>query len=84
MKVLITGGAGFLGSHLADRLLAGGNEVLVLDNYETGRRENLTPQEGLEIVEGTITDRDQVDAAFRDFGPDVVAHAACSYKDGEA
>ena len=41
MKVLITGGAGFLGSHLADRLLAEDNEVLVLDNYETGRRENL-------------------------------------------
>jgi len=84
MKVLITGGSGFLGSHLADRLLAEGNEVLVLDNYETGRRDNLTEQKGLTIVEGTIADRDQVDAAFKDFGPEVVAHAACSYKDGDA
>ena len=42
MKVLITGGAGFIGSHLADRLLADGDEVLVIDNYATGRRDNLT------------------------------------------
>ena len=84
MKVLITGGAGFLGSHLADRLLAEGNEVLVLDNYETGRRDNLTEQKGLEIVEGTITDRALLDDCFKRFGPDVVAHAAVSYKDGDA
>ena len=42
MKVLITGGAGFIGSHLADRLLARGDEVLVIDNFATGRRDNLT------------------------------------------
>lgn len=84
MKVLITGGAGFLGSHLADRLLDEGSEVLVLDNYETGRRENLMDREGLTVVNGTITDRAQVDSAFGGFAPDVVAHAACSYKDGDA
>jgi UDP-glucose 4-epimerase len=84
MKVLITGGAGFLGSHLADRLLDRGDQVLVLDNYETGRRENLSDRDGLTVIEGTITDRGQVDAVFKDFGPEVVAHAACSYKDGEA
>ena len=84
MKVLITGGSGFLGSHLADRLLGEHNEVLVLDNYETGRRENLSGQNGLTVVEGTITDRDQLDSVFGDFKPDVVAHAATSYKDGEA
>ncbi|MDA0991776.1 MAG: GDP-mannose 4,6-dehydratase, partial [Verrucomicrobia bacterium] len=49
MKVLITGGAGFVGSHLADRLLARGDEVLVIDNYATGRRDNLTPGNGLTI-----------------------------------
>ena len=47
MKVLITGGAGFIGSHLADRLLADGHEVLVIDNYATGRRDNLEEREGL-------------------------------------
>jgi len=83
-KVLITGGAGFLGSHLTDKLLDEGDEVLVFDNFDTGYRENLTEQDGLTIVEGTITDRDQVDAVFKDFNPDVVAHAAASYKDPDA
>lgn len=85
MKVLITGGSGFLGSHLADRLLSEDNEVLVLDNYETGRKENLdAEQKGLTIVEGDIAERGDVDKAFKGFDPDVVAHAAASYKDGEA
>jgi UDP-glucose 4-epimerase len=84
MRVLITGGSGFLGSHLADRLLEEGNEVLVIDNYETGRRDNLEPRNGLQIVERSITDREQLDESFRSFKPEVVAHAACSYKDGEA
>src|ERR671910_18035 len=41
MRVLVTGGAGFLGSHLCDRLIRDGNEVLCLDNFFTGRRENI-------------------------------------------
>ncbi len=81
MKVLITGGAGFIGSHLADRLLADGHEVLVIDNYATGRRDNLTPQDGLQVVEGTIADRSLVDEVFASFRPDRVVHAAASYKD---
>ena len=60
MKVLITGGAGFIGSHLADRLLAEDHEVLVIDNYATGRRDNLTERDGLTIVEDTIEDADAV------------------------
>ena len=81
MKVLITGGAGFIGSHLADRLLARGDEVLVIDNYSTARRDNLTPHPNLEIVEGTIADSKLVYGLFEDFKPDVVAHAAASYKE---
>ena len=84
MKILITGGAGFIGSHLADRLLAEGHEVLVIDNYATGRRDNLAEREGLTIVEDTIEDSGAVDAAFQGFGPEVVVHAAASYKDPEA
>ncbi|MEI6861675.1 MAG: GDP-mannose 4,6-dehydratase, partial [Verrucomicrobiota bacterium] len=41
MRILITGGAGFLGSHLCDRLLADGHEVVALDNFFTGRKSNL-------------------------------------------
>ena len=84
MKVLITGGAGFIGSHLADRLLADDHEVLVIDNYETGRRDNLSEQDGLEIVEASIVDADAVNDAFERFKPDRVVHAAASYKDPDA
>ena len=58
MKVFITGGAGFIGSHLADRLLERGDEVLVIDNYETGSRDNLSTHENLNVIEGSITDED--------------------------
>jgi UDP-glucose 4-epimerase len=81
MRILITGGAGFIGSHLADRLLARGDEVLVIDNYATGRRDNLNPQRGLTVVEGTIADSALVDPLFAEFRPDVVVHAAAAYKD---
>ena len=47
MRVLITGGAGFIGSHLTDRLLAAGDQVCVIDNYATGRRDNLSPHSRL-------------------------------------
>jgi UDP-glucose 4-epimerase len=84
VKVLITGGAGFIGSHLADRLLDDGHEVLVIDNYATGRRDNLTERDGLTIVEDTIEDADAVNDAFDGFRPDFVVHAAAAYKDPEA
>lgn len=81
MKILITGGSGFIGSHLADRLLARGEEVLVIDNFATGRRDNLAPREKLTVVEGTIADDRLVEDAFARFRPDLVVHAAASYKD---
>ena len=84
MKVLITGGGGFIGSTLADRRLAAGDEVLVIDNFETGRRENLSEHENLTVVEESIVDGDAVRKAFEFIKPDVVAHAAASYKDPDA
>jgi len=81
MKVLITGGAGFVGSHLADKLLAEGHQILVIDNYQTGRRDNLQPNENLQVVEGTIADKNLVNELFDNFKPEVVVHAAASYKD---
>ncbi len=81
MRVLITGGAGFIGSHLADRLLARGDEVFVIDNYSTGRRDNLAFHPKLTIEEGSIADRSVVDEAFERFQPQIVVHAAASYKD---
>jgi UDP-glucose 4-epimerase len=81
MKILITGGAGFIGSNLADRLLARGDEVYIIDNYATGRHDNLTPQKNLTILEGTIADSNFVNNAFDQFQPEIVVHAAASYKD---
>jgi UDP-glucose 4-epimerase len=81
MRVLITGGAGFIGSHLTDRLLTAGAQVLVIDNYATGRPDNLTPQKNLKVVEGTIADASLVRQAFGEFQPTHVVHAAAAYKD---
>lgn len=84
MRILITGGAGFVGSHLADRLLARGDDVLVIDNYATGRRDNLVPHHNLTIVEGSVADADCVDDTFAQFEPEVVVHAAAAYKNPDA
>jgi UDP-glucose 4-epimerase len=83
MKAFITGGAGQVGSTVADLLLARGDAVVSIDNFATGRRDNLTPQSGLTEVEGSIVDDALVDRLFADFKPDVVIHAAASYKDPE-
>lgn len=84
MKVLITGGSGFVGSHLTDRLLADGHSVHVIDNYATGRRDNLKPHAKLEVTEGTIADAKLVNQIFDAFKPEIVVHAAAAYKDPNA
>ena len=84
MRVLVTGGAGFIGSHLTDRLLERSDEVLVIDNYATGRRDNLPESApGLTVIEGDIGDAGVVSDAFTTFRPEVVVHAAAAYKDPE-
>ena len=60
MKALVTGGAGFIGSHIVDRLLKDGHEVVVLDDFSTGHRSNLADNEALTIVEGDISNPDTV------------------------
>lgn len=81
MNVFITGGAGFIGSHVADRLLARGDHVLVIDNFATGRRDNLPAHRQLTLVEGTIADAALVDRLCAEFRPELIVHAAASYKD---
>ena len=58
--------------------------MLVIDNFATGRRDNLTPHAKLQVIEGTIADETLVAKAFEAFKPDAVVHAAASYKDPEA
>ncbi len=81
MRVLITGGAGHIGSHIAERLLKRGDEVYVIDNYQTGRRDNLQPHGNLRVIEGSIADTELVHKCFGEFHPEIVVHAAASYKD---
>lgn len=75
MKALVTGGAGFIGSHIVDRLLADGHEVIVLDDFSTGHRSNLPENNAsLTIVEGDISDSDTVKKCMQ--GIDWVFHKA--------
>ncbi|WP_437882430.1 NAD-dependent epimerase/dehydratase family protein [Pseudomonas sp. LRF_L74] len=73
--ILITGGAGFIGSHLSDALLAAGYRVRVLDNLSTGKRENLAlDNPRLELIEGDVADAELVKRAVA--GCQAVAHLA--------
>ncbi len=75
---LVTGGAGFIGSHVAERLLQDGHRVRILDNLSTGRRENLefarNAGDALELIEGDLRDLATVERAVR--GVDVIYHQA--------
>ena len=74
MKVLVTGGAGFIGSHLAERLLSAGDQVRILDNLSTGKRENLPQVSAIEFIEGDIRDAQLVNQCVE--GMDAVVHLA--------
>jgi UDP-glucose 4-epimerase len=71
---LVTGGAGFIGSNVAEALVRRGDRVRVLDNFSTGRRENLAGLDGLETVEGDLRNLDDVRRAVN--GVDGVFHQA--------
>jgi UDP-glucose 4-epimerase len=74
MRTLVTGGAGFVGSHVVEALIAEEHHVLVLDNLVTGSRANLWPE--ADFVLADITDRAAVAAAFERFRPEVILHQA--------
>ena len=74
MRVLVTGGAGFIGSHLADALLAGGDDVIVVDDLSAGRVARLDPQLTLHKV--SITDAGALTAVVRASRPDLICHLA--------
>jgi UDP-glucose 4-epimerase len=78
MKTLVTGGAGFIGSNLVDALVARGDEVSVIDNISTGRRENLEHalSKGAELIELDVRDAEAVAAAVERTGPEVIFHLA--------
>lgn len=73
MRALVTGGAGFIGSHLCDALLELGAEVLILDDLSTGRRENIPA--GADFVPVDVT-TPEAERLVADFAPRVVCHLA--------
>jgi len=81
MRLLITGGAGCLGSNLIEHYLPQGHNILVIDNFATGRPELLPEMPGLSLIEGSVADRDLVASAFDGFQPTHVIHSAAAYKD---
>src|SRR2546423_14731856 len=72
-RVVVTGGAGFIGSHLVDALVARGDDVVVLDDLSTGVRENLA--EGVRLVQGDVADTEAIGEALEN-GADAVLHIA--------
>jgi len=73
MKILVTGGAGFIGSHIVDAYLEAGHQVLVIDNLSTGRRENLNPKAKFYLMD--IRDP-EIEKVFREEEIEVVNHQA--------
>jgi UDP-glucose 4-epimerase len=78
MRSLVTGGAGFIGSNLVDALVERGDEVIVIDDLSTGRRQNLDGalERGVRLVEADIRDAEALQAIFADTRPEVVFHLA--------
>ena len=74
MLFLVTGGAGFIGSHISDRLLADGHRVRILDNFSTGKHENIPASADVEVIEGDVGDYDTVRTAMEQV--DIVFHEA--------
>ena len=81
MKVLVTGGCGQVGSHVAELLLQRGDEVLAIDNLATGRREHLADHPNLTVIIDSIANKELVDKVVSEFKPDAIVHTAASYKD---
>lgn len=72
MKILVTGGAGFIGAHIVDRLVDENHEVIIIDNFSTGKRENINPK--AKLVEADISEYGRIEKCFR--GVEAVFHTA--------
>ena len=74
MKILVTGGAGFIGSNVSDALVKDGYEVAIVDNLSTGKEENINPE--IKFYNVDLLDLESLEFVFREFKPDIVNHLA--------
>ena len=74
MKILLTGGAGFIGSHVTDELIAKGNDVVIIDNLSTGFEYNINPK--AKFVKTDITDFKKIENIFVEESPEIIYHFA--------
>jgi UDP-glucose 4-epimerase len=74
VRILVTGGAGFIGSHVVDAYIAAGHEVAILDNFSTGRQENVSPD--ARVYRCDVRDQPEVERAVAAFKPEAVNHHA--------
>lgn len=79
-KVLVTGGAGFIASHVTEAYVAAGHQVAVLDNLSTGQTENIPA--GVEFFQADITDRESVKRILQQFRPEIINHHAAHIQVG--
>jgi UDP-glucose 4-epimerase len=80
MKILVTGGAGFIASHIVDAYVAIGHEVVVLDNLSTGQKDNLN--EKAKFIECDITDKEKIQKIILEERPDIINHHAAHIQVG--
>jgi UDP-glucose 4-epimerase len=74
LKILLTGGAGFIGSHVADELIAKGNRIVIIDNLSTGFEQNINPES--KFIKADITDFKKIEKIFAEELPEIVYHFA--------
>ncbi len=74
MKVLVTGGAGFIGSHISDGLLAAGHQVVIIDNLHTGKKTNVPA--GATFYQADLRDQPRLVEIFAAEKPDAISHQA--------
>ena len=80
MKLLITGGAGSLGTNIIEHIGSQCESILIIDNFATGKKAAVLPAKNLTIVEGSIVDEAKINNVFEEFEPTHVIHSAASYK----
>ena len=81
MRLLITGGAGSLGSSVIENIGDDCEQIVVIDNFTTGKRASIPPRVNVDVVEGSIVDTELVNQVFSLLQPTHVIHSAASYKD---